>query len=428
VKPMLWITLLGAVVAAFLLGRFMSTNQVGGHDLDAQAFDRALSDPDWIARGHTISAYLEDLDAAELPAALDVVAGRRRFMTQDELRLFMIAWARIDAPGAFAGALQWPDYTRNKGAASALYAWALVDPTAAREAMEGQEDAELRQLLLDRLVAAWAHGSDKAGATEFVARLAHAQKRDRYTSVLAREVYAEGPDALIAWAEDLVKGPHSKYGAVAFRMAAGVLAQDDPERAAGWVEANIRRAWAFDAPSIVGRHWAQVDPVAALTWLRGLPRSRARERALAMTFRHWLRDSPIAAETWLSTAEPDVALDPARALLIRRLAAISPADARDALDLIADPKAREEGVVQIAWNWRRSDPAAADAWIKELDLSDGARALILSEQPPPRRFGRKPANRDAGTSPTGAAEGDERDPSPDAGSMDDTLPVDGPTP
>jgi hypothetical protein len=385
---MLWMLWLGAVAAAFLLGRSLTPSNVGGQAVDVQAFRAALSDPDWIARGFTISVYLAQLDSAQLPAAIDVVEDRRRWMTQDELRLFMIAWARIDAPGAFSRALEWPDHTRSKGAGAALYAWALVDPNAAREAMERQDDAELRQLLVDRLVAAWAHGSDKQGATEFVAGLGHSKKRERYTSVLAREVYAGGPDALIAWADALVKGPHAKYGAVAFGKAAGVLAQDDPERAARWVEANIGRSWAFDAPSIVGRHWADGDPIAALTWLRTLSRGRARDRAVAMTFRHWLLDRPIEAEDWLGAEPRDRTIDTARALLIRHLAPTSPSAARDALELIADPLIREESVVQIAWSWRRNDPAAADAWMEEFELSDEAKALISSKQRPPRRINR----------------------------------------
>jgi hypothetical protein len=375
-------------LAAFLLGGSLWTSFVDGADVDAEAFRESLSDPDWVARGSTISAYLSQLDSEQLPAALEVVEDRRRWMTQDELRLFFIAWARIDAPGCFAAALEWPDYTRNKGAAAALYAWTLVDPNAARDAMEREGDAELRQLLLDRLVAAWAHGSDKEGATEFIAGVAHPKKRDRYTSVLAREFYSEGPDALIAWADALVRGPHPRFGAFAFGKAAGVLAQDDPERAARWVESNSGRAWAFEAPAIVGRHWADDDPIAALGWLRGLQPGHARDRAVAMTFRHWLRESPIEAESWLASQPPDRSIDTARTLLIRQLAPTSRSAAMDVLESISDPLFHEESTVQIAWSWRRTDPAAADAWVEELDLSEESKALISSERPPPRRLDR----------------------------------------
>lgn len=397
-RSTLWIGWVGTLLAAFLLSGFLWTSFVDGADVDAEAFRESLSDPDWVARGSTISAYLSQLDSEQLPAAVEVVEDRRRWMTQDELRLFFIAWARIDAPGSFAAALEWPDYTRNKGAAAALYAWALVDPNAARDAMEREEDAELRQLLVDRLVAAWAHGSDKEGATEFIAGVAHAKKRDRYTSVLAREIYSEGPDALIAWADALARGPHARYGAVAFGKAAGVMAQDDPDRAARWVESNWGRAWAFEAPAIVGRHWADNDPIAALDWLRGLQPGHARDRAVAMTFRHWLRESPIEAESWLASQPPDRAIDTARTLLIRQVAPTSRSTAMNVLESISDPLFREESTIQIAWSWRRTDPAAADAWVEELDLSEESKALISSERQPPRRL-RRPRQGSSNTDP-----------------------------
>ncbi|MBW2231309.1 MAG: hypothetical protein JRH17_13065 [Deltaproteobacteria bacterium] len=394
-KPIPLALWLATVVAALLVGRYLLPDQRGSHGVEIESFRAALSDSDWIRRGHTISAYLEQLNAEQLPAAVAVVEDRRRWMTQDELRLFMIAWARLDAPGALAATLAWPDHTRRKGAAAAVYAWAIEDPLGARDALETVNDASLRELLIDRLVAAWVHGSDREGVTAYVALLSDSSKRSRFTSVLAHEIFADGPTALMEWADSIPASDNADYKATAFGRAAGVLAQDDPERAARWVEAHSGESWAREAPSIVGRRWAEREPLPALAWVRSLPPASGRDRAMVTAFRVWLGESPVSAEAWLVKEPSERALDPARAMWIRRRAAIDPPSTLAMLDLIADVNIRQESMFQIGWNWRRIDSQAADRWLEQVELSQEAREAVLHEQRVPHRQAPRPVGRRA---------------------------------
>jgi hypothetical protein len=211
-------------------------------------------------------------------------------------------------------------------------------------------------------------------------------KRDRFTSVLAREILADGPDALIAWADALAETTRAGYKKSAFAKAAGLLAQESPERAARWVEANLGKPWAFEAQSTVGQRWAEQDPMSAFNWVRALPPSLGRDRAVALTFREWHQMNPVQAENWLAEAPRERSLDPARALLIRRTVTTSPASTLEVLELITDPTIREECVVQIGWNWRRTDLPAAEAWLEQLELSDESKGAILHERRPGRRL------------------------------------------
>jgi len=388
VKPILWVAWFGTLVVAAAASHQLTMARIGSGQPDAADLRAALSSRDWLERGAVVSAHMARLDAGGLAATLDVVEDRGRWMTQDELRLFMVAWARTDAAQAFGEALEWPESSRSRGASSALYAWALQDPHAAQRAMKELKDPSLRPVLMDRLVAAWVRGVDKRGAAEFVAGLKSEKNQKRYAYVLALELYAGGSDALISWVDELLSGSRSGFGRLVFAEALDLLAQDDPMRAAQWTEQHLGSPHGDDGVSMVGRLWVDSEPEASLGWLRELAPGPTRDRAVALTFRRWLRSAPIAAENWLASQPVDRSVDSARALLIRKLAPTSPDSAVEVMERISDPLFKEESAVQIAWAWRQIDEAAANAWVEQFDLSDAAKALIMQEGRPPKRFDR----------------------------------------
>ncbi len=367
---------IGLAAVAFAGGHYVGGGFSASDRISTEEFRRALSSRDWIWRARIVSGYVDALGPENLPEALEVIEDRRRWLSQDELRLIMIAWARFDAPAAFARTLTWPDHTRNKGAAAVIYGWALNDPIAAREALLSVGDSTLRALLIDRMVAAWAHGGDWGGVTRYISDLPDDPSRQRLLGVLIREILSDGHASVMEWVEGIPAEAPEGFKATAFERAAGILGQDDHEMAIAFVERNRHHPWAAGGPAAVARRWANKDPISALDWVEQLPAGVGRDRAIEIAFRQWQKSSPIAAEEWLASAEAGRPLDPARVLVVRQLATTSPAAALEFAEEISDLKLREESVVVALIHWLRGDREAASKWLEEHPLSDSVRKKI----------------------------------------------------
>ena len=374
------------VVIGFIGGQYTAHLGMTSEGVSLEALREAIDSGDWITRSQVMSSYFAHLGPENLAEALEVIEARRRWLSQDELRLFMVAWARFDAPGAFSRALTWPDHTRNKGAAAAIYGWTLQDPVAVQRALEGVGDSTLKSLLVDRMVAAWAHGEDRKGITVYISQLPNQPSRDRLTHVLIREILAEGPEAVMAWAEAIPEDAPLGFKALAFEKAAGVLSQADSGIAVQFVERNLDSPMVQGAYAPVARQWVKKDSTSAMEWASGLPAGKGRDRAVRIAFREWQEASPIAAERWLVSADGGRALDPARLVFARQWAATSPLEAAEFSQEITDPVLREESLVSTLIYWLEVDREAASTWLAESTLPNEARKRIeQAGRPAPKR-------------------------------------------
>ena len=391
---------LGIVAIAFAAGQYSARLTFRAERVSAEQFAEALESRDWVYRAHTISSYVRDLGPENLPAALAAVEARRRWLSQDELRLFMGAWASFDPEAAFARSLTWPDHTRNKGAAAAIYGWALHNPKAAHRAAMTTNDSNLKALLLDRLVAAWAHGEDREGATLYIAGLPNEPSRSRLTSVLVREILADGHGAVMAWAEGLPDGNETGFRSTAYERTAGILAQDDHRAAVKFVERNRDTPEIEGAFAAVARRWVSTDPEAALAWARSLPPGSGRDRAVRIGFVQWQKKNPTAAERWLLATEASPELDPARFVVVRRLAATAPLEAIGLAQTIQDPETKERGLIAVLTQWLQVEHEAATAWLAQNPTPERVRKAIQAHtQPGRRRVGNRQVSPGARPSP-----------------------------
>ena len=287
-----------ALGAGFGLGR--ATAPTPESELSTLAsFQRALDDPDWLTRSYRFSGFLKDLDPETLPEALKALEPHLSWLVTDELRVFMLAWSRFDAPGAFEQALvAWPRQLRRTAGGAALYAWAFRDPTAALEALDAVESPELKEFMEARLIAGWAHGEHRASALEYVASLHEGPRRFAYLGTLAWELAKEGPEAVMRWAE-AVPDFSRRYKAAVFLKASSTLASSDPPATAHWLAGHLDRDYTDGALKVVARSWATSDPPAALDWLTSLPAGERRNGAVSNAFRVWHERSSWDAERWL---------------------------------------------------------------------------------------------------------------------------------
>jgi hypothetical protein len=321
-----------------------------------------------------MSGLLLGLDEAGLPAALEAVEERLVWLSEQELRVFMHAWVRFDAEGAFEHALGWPDPHFRKASAAAIYAWGIRDPEAARRRVESVGESRVRKRLEETLFEAWLRTGDKRGATGFVASLPKSNDRQKQTVVLAHAYLAEGREALQRWAESVRDDAPGRYKQTVFQQAAIALAQDDPAAAVAWIANHLDRSYSKGIARIIAGVWARRDAPAALTWVGALPPGRERDTALARAFDQWLAHDPRAAQVWLEERQTTEGWDAALAAMARAKADESPPAAIAWAQRIRDPLLRERSLVGAARTWLHADPRAAERWLSESELSEDARA------------------------------------------------------
>ena len=187
-----------------------------------------------------------------------------------------------------------------------VLAWAMRNPAAARQALEGVEDPALRGQLQNDLVSGWVRSGDSRGVTDYVASLPAEKKRREFLLKLlaAEQRRAGGRDAVMAWVAALPDDVDEDFRRIAFAKAALILATDDPHAAVRWLEPHLGEAYADEAPGAIAAFWIRKDAPAALGWIETLPEGAVRDEALTAALRRWLNSQPTAARAWIAENEP----------------------------------------------------------------------------------------------------------------------------
>jgi len=367
---LLWIVTLAV---AFSLSRGSAPDPRHSDVRGAEALREALTTRDALERSYRLSSYLRELGPERLPTAVEVLTEARANVLPEDVRLFMLAWSRFDAPGAFAWARDWPTGWRDTLMNEAMYAWGLRDGSAARLGLAGVSDPARRLRLEGALLDGWLRSDQRASAGAYIALLGQPERRRRLAFALAGEMMRDGTEAVIRWAEEVPDSAPNGFKRTAFQQAIGFVARDDPRRAIRWLDSHRAEPYSAGALSQIVRKWARYhDREGLMAWLRSLPegdeRAGRRDDAIAEGFRIWLREDEDAAVGWLRSALPDGVLDPAVVQLALHLSESSPASAIDWVERIEDPDRRRRSLVRVGRVWRRRDPDALLAWLGESGL------------------------------------------------------------
>jgi hypothetical protein len=379
-----------ALVLAFGLGRIAGDGKAGEDPTSIESFRAALDEPDWLIRSRKMSAFLDAMGPEDLPEALEAFESRRRFLTDYEIRWFMMAWARFDPKTAYERALVWPERLRRSVAEAAIYAWAFRDPENALVAIRLAGDRELTKQLHAALVAAWSRSGDKLGASDYIATLEPGNERQRYTSRLATEFMMVGPEAVMEWAES-VSEEDALYKRSVFQKATIVLATVDGPQAAAWLEGHLEEPHGDASIVFVVRQWARTDPKAAFSWAVQLDPGDQRNRAVGEGYRAWLAVDSEAAEAWLTDALPDESLDQAVRFHVLAQSDEAPERAMNWAQKIQDERLREDLLVAEGQKWVGRDPDRASEWVEQSGLDEEIQLWILKSATPQR--GRLPGAR-----------------------------------
>lgn len=383
-------TLLAAALATVLACGVAPDSEPPKPRVGVDTLHRALAQRDELERTYQLTRFLRSLGPEDVDAALAALEEHRVGITKDEVRLFMLAWTRFDAPGAFATARGWPTDWRNVLMEQAMRAWGFRDGHAALAALESVEDEALRTRLRIAMVEGWVSSEDRIGVSEYAASVEDLRRRNRLAFRLAGETMRDGPDAVIAWVEAIPDDAPNDFKSSVFAHAAGMVARADPSRVATWYEKSLNEPYSRGSLRNIASKWAEHhDPKALIEWLESLPldETRASERpaAVAAAVRAWAADRPAQAEAWLQSLDPSPTRDRAIAEFANATAESDPAKAVEWVGRIEEETQRRKSLLRSTRAWFKQDRPSAEAWLAHAELPDGWRKQILDNLPRPER-------------------------------------------
>ncbi len=218
VVTIFWILTLAV---AYGVGRLTTARDDGGRATTG-SFSEALEEDDPVTRSYRLSSFLRAFGPDDLPGVLEALDEKAVVgVTEDELELLMLAWARFDAAGAFDWAYRqkrpgWPTLAPK----AAMYAWGFHDPAGARNALETMGTRGSNRALPSSFVSGWIRSRDIQGVTDYLISLPWGDERQTWTNWLVKELIEDGVDAVIDWANAVPEDAPGNFKQIAFRVAA----------------------------------------------------------------------------------------------------------------------------------------------------------------------------------------------------------------
>jgi hypothetical protein len=394
VKPIIAVLWILSIALAIGLTRLAGPDRAGSET--SPSLDEAFSEYDPLRRAYLISHSLQNFGPDDLPELMRVLVDRRMGIVPEEVRQFMLAWARFDAPGAYAWASEGPMGWRRTLTGQAISAWAYYDGPAAMAVVDETEDPERMATLKQHALEGWMRSEDQLGVAEYLSTFSDMKRRGRSYHLLGGEVVMRhGTDGAMRWVEALPDDAPNNLKKSLFNSVAKFVANDDPVRAAEWFLEHRTRPYSAKALTAIARNWVQQgrDRPGAFEWLLAMSsdgiREGEREDAIAKAFRAWIQTNPDGAQEWLLSVLPNPALDPAIKEVIKRLLPTDTGVSMEWTQRLDDEALRHSESVRVGIRWRGQDPGAFGDWLRKSDLPEEARQKILAaQQRPPQRGGR----------------------------------------
>lgn len=335
----------------------------------------AFNDPNPLKRQLAFARLLEGMTPENAEAIGEqLLAGKA---SGEQWRVFQYAWGALDAKGALAAAATIKEDGRRNGAISqALSGWASAQPTDAIAWLNGVENKDEKNRLMNSLVGGLAD-YDIGFATNFVMDLAaqgNERAGDHMRTVAGEQVRKDGPEGAARWAESLADG--DLKGAALERVVNSYVDRD-PEAAAAWAAQFATTDYGAQVIDEVGEEWGERNPAAAVDWLLGLPDSRGKAAGMHSALGEWARRDPTAASQYLIDMPQSPLKDDAVGGFVRHVAWEDPEAAMAWARTIAQESTRQEAMTRAAQAWITRDREAALQWLPTSGLTAEQQKRVL---------------------------------------------------
>ena len=404
----------------------------------------ALVSDDLVGRNAVIADMLSRLTPENAGDALRVFEDMpSSYHTDNNYRLFLHAWAKVDGASALNYLMNNPDSHRvDGGHIWAMSGWTATDPQAAYDFVMSREKVDPG--LYHGLVRGWGR-IDLDGVHQFVSSIEEPRLRARMTDVVGESVVEQrGIQGALDWLGQLDQSQayvQSAYNSVIKRAiprnssslaewinrnpegkhiqpwmyseTAKRIASKDPGLAASWLESHLsNKKLNGQVVGEVASRWVESDPQAASSWVESLKGTRVYDKELAKKLGGaWARKDPEAAIQWAKGLDTDLwrpasasivgnmsteqllqnaswikqspaesANDGIRAAYAMRMAELDPYDAIEQALLMTDALGREKVAVHVAKKIYRHNPESIRDWLPKSGLSEASQQRILRNQ------------------------------------------------
>ena len=373
-----------AVETKDFIARYLKNGSLDAKGM-TKAMEEVMKESDPVKQNRMIAEILENLtkdNAKEALAAITKMGQRnpaRFYMTA----LFNSTWGRIDGEAAVASAKENSNgRMAGMGVATALSGWAMEDPDKAMAWVAAQEDTGMTKMMYEGGIINGLARTDPDAATDYLLKMeGNEEAKSRYLDTIATEKMKEGIDEATKWATDLTD---PKLKADAFEDLANQYSQQDPAKAAEWVEGQAGEPHAKKAIEEVADEWAEVDPKSAFEWAVTLD-GDVQADAVSASFKEWAESDPTTASEYLTEMDASPAKDNAISGFTDQLAREDPESAVTWATTIQDEGIRIDAVEGAARTWFRKDAEAAGTWLETSGLPAESVTKITAE--PERRGG-----------------------------------------
>ena len=342
-----------------------------------QAMSEALRETDPIKSTMLFARLLEEMtpeNAAESMATLrESISG---FEMMRYMPLLAYQWGAVDSKTAFAE-LDKPGQDGRMammGKPIILAGLASKDPAAAEAWLSAQQDLPGKEFYTQSIINGMAK-SDVDAAVAFAAKQEKPEDRTRAAETIAQEKIKGGIDGAAAWASSLTD-PDMKKGAM--QAVANQMARTDLTKAAEYVKQFANDATASGAVRDVAQRMAQKDPQEALKFADTMagPNQPVIYRE---SIQAWTRSGDAgseAASKYVNAMPAGTNRDASASALATSISREDPASAIAWTGSITDPKVREQTLIDVARDYRRSDPDGYAAWLPASGLSAEAQKQV----------------------------------------------------
>lgn len=358
-----------ASIADFLSRYELGSGKVLSPDKMRQAMTEALRETDPVKSTMLFARLLEEMtpeNAAESMATLrESISG---FEMMRYMPLLAYQWGSVDAKGALASL----DAQGQGGGRENMFAKPVVlaglaskDPAAAQAWLAEQKDDMPGKEFYTQSIINGLAKSDPEAALALAAKQEKAEDRSRAAETIAQEKIKSGVEGAAAWAATLTD-PDMKKGAM--QTIANQMARTDVTKAAEYVRQFANDPSASSAIEDVTQRMARENPQEALKFAEGLAGTN-QPVAFGQTIENWTRRDSEAASRYVDAMPAGANKDASASALAQSIGRDDPVSAIEWTKVISDPKVREEALIPVARDFRRTDEAAYNEWLPTSGLS-----------------------------------------------------------